>query len=54
MGDREKKIVTGIMWAVSAVIGFCVAEKVYDKGMVGYMKIFHRDAYDEAVKQSSQ
>ena len=54
MGDKEKKIVTGIVWVVSAVIGFCVAEKVYDNTMVGYMKIFHKDAYDEAVKQISQ
>lgn len=54
MGDVEKKIVTGVMWAVSAVLGFVVAEKVYDKGMVGYMKIFHRDAYDEAINEISQ
>lgn len=54
MGDKEKKIVTGIMWAVSAILGFCVAEKVYDKGMIGYMKIFHKDEYDDAVNQISQ
>ena len=54
MDNVEKKIVTGVMWAVSALVGFIVAEKVYDKGMLGYIKVFHKDLYEDAIKQISQ
>lgn len=54
MGDIEKKIVTTVLWGVSAIIGFFAAEKVYNAGITGYVKLFHKDAYDAAVEQISQ
>lgn len=54
MKNWEKQIVTTVMWTVAALSGLYVANKVYDKGMVGYMKLFHKDLWDSAVEELSQ
>lgn len=54
MGDIEKKVVTTVMWSVSALIGMVVANKAYNTAMVGYAKLFHKDTYDAIVEQISQ
>ncbi len=54
MNNWEKKIVTTSMWSVAALAGLFVANTVYNKGMVWYMKLFHRDMWDAAVEELSQ
>ena len=51
MGNIEKKIATTGMWGIAAIVGFRCAEYVYTKGMAGYMKLFHKDEWNKAVKQ---
>ena len=51
MGNIEKKIVTTVIWGFAALAGFCIADSVYDTCMTGYIKTFHKDTWNEAVKQ---
>ena len=54
MGNIEKKIVTTVVWGFAALAGSCMAETVYDTCMSGYMKVFHKDAWNKALKEVSE
>ena len=51
MGNLEKKIVQNAAWVLSVVAGYLIAEQVYNKGMLGYMKTFHSNEYNNAIKE---
>lgn len=51
MESIEKKIVQNVAWVLSIGIGLFVANKLYNVGTTGYIKIFHSDEYDEAIKK---
>ena len=49
MKETEKKVIQTLMWFTSMGVGFKVAEKVYDVGMLSYMKTFHNDKFNKAI-----
>lgn len=51
MSNIEKKIMTNVMLGVSIIVGFIAAETVYNAGAAGYMKLFHKDLWDNAVDE---
>ena len=50
MGKMEKKIMTKTIWWLSLGVGLFVAEQVYNKGTIGYVRMFHPEDYNKAIK----
>ena len=45
---KERVIVQAIGFCVSAFIGYKIADKIYTKTLLTYMRIFHKDEYIKA------